>query len=436
MTTRREFLQTSTTAAVALSASAVASANEASDTLSVALIGCGGRGMGVGDTFRAEKNVKLTWVCDADRQRLEAAAKQFGVAGDHATTDLRKVLEDKSLDAVIIATPDHWHAPAAILACDAGKHVYVEKPCSHNFREGEMLVAAARKNKRVVQHGTQSRSSRLVADGIQMLREGIIGDVLVAKAWNVQRRGNIGRGTPGKAPEHVDYDNWIGPAPMVPFQANRFHYVWHWWHAFGTGDMGNDGVHDLDYAAWGLGVDTHPTRICGLGGKFAFDDDQEFPDTQNVVFQWDGDGTFGTRRQLIFELRIWTPNSPFGYDNAVEYYGTKGRMMLAKAGKCEVYNDRKELIADARPKTPYPMQDLGHAADFLDAIRTDRRPNADIEIGHRSAALCHLGNIAVRTGRTLNFDADKKIFTGDDEATKLLSREYRDGGHWAVPAGV
>ena len=433
MTTRRTFMQT-TSAGVALGASAVATANQANDRLSVALIGCGGRGPGVAEAMRSGRNVAVTHLCDPDRNRLEDNAKKFGVANDRAVTDMRKIFDDKSVDAVIIATPDHWHATAAIAACEAGKHVYVEKPCSHNFREGQLLVEAARKNKRVVQHGTQSRSSRLIADGIQMLREGIIGEVLVSKAWNVQRRGNIGKQQPGKAPSHVDYDCWVGPAAYLPYQSNRFHYTWHWWHNFGTGDMGNDGVHELDYAVWGLGVDDHPSQISGLGGKYAMDDDQQFPDTQTVVFEWPGE--VGNRRQLIFEMRLWSTNFPHNVDNGVEFYGTKGRMLLTKRGKREVYTDRNELIKDAQPKEPYPLKESNHYHDFVDAILNSRTPQAEIEIGHRSAALCHFGNIATRLGRSLEFDREKQIIVSDEEATRLLSREYRGGGHWAVPQGV
>ncbi len=434
MPTRRTFLQTSTAAGVALGTTAIASANAANNKLTVGLIGCGGRGPGVANGMRSGRDVEIAYVCDPDRTRLAARAKQFGVPGERAVTDMRKLLDDKSLDAVIVATCDHWHAPAAIAACEAGKHVYVEKPCSHNFREGQLLVEAARKHKCVVQHGTQSRSSQLIADGIAMLREGIIGDVLVSKAWNVQRRGSIGKAQPEKAPSHVDYDTWVGPAAFLPYQSNRLHYKWHWWRNFGTGDMGNDGVHELDYAVWGLGVDTHPTHIAGLGGKLAYDDDQEFPDTQNIVFEWPGG--VGQRKQLIFEMRLWSTSAPHGIDNGVEFYGTKGKMLLTKRGVREVYLDRNQRVPNAAPKEPYPLKESNHQHDFVDAIVEGRQPQADIEIGHRSSALCHLGNIAAQLGRSLQFDAEKQVIVGDEEATRLLSREYRDGGHWAVPQGV
>ena len=248
-------------------------------------------------------------------------------------TDLRRVLDDQSVDAVVVATPDHWHAPAAILACEAGKHVYVEKPQSHNLRESRLLLDAARRNQVVVQHGTQSRSNPLIAGAVQMLREGVIGDVLVAKAWNIQRRGNIGHEQPSEPPAGVDYDTWVGPAEFVPFQKNRFHYHWHWWYNFGTGDIGNDGTHEIDYARWGLGVEGLPATATGLGGKYFFDDDQEFPDTATCTFEWPGDGRVGSRRQLIFEMRLWSTNYPFNCDSGAEFYGTAGRMLVSKRGK-------------------------------------------------------------------------------------------------------
>ena len=416
---------------------ASARAAGSNEKVNLGVIGGGGRGSGVARQFAGEQDCEVTYVCDPDSKRAGRLADSLkGVRGNRAprvVTDLRKVLEDKSVDAVLVATPDHWHAPAAILACNAGKHVYVEKPCSHNVREGRLLVEAARRNKRVVQHGTQSRSMRLVADGIQMLREGIIGDVLIAKAWNVQRRGNIGHAKPSKPPSHVDYEMWLGPAPFVPFQANRFHYSWHWWYDFGTGDTGNDGVHEIDYARWGLGVKTHPSRVSALGGKYFFDDDQQFPDTQQIAFEYPGDGKIGNKRMLIWEMRIWSPNHPFNIDNGAEFYGTKGRMLLTKRGKIEVNDERKRRVDPKLKGEPASLH--SHHVDFLDAIRTGRRPNADIEIGHLSATLCHLGNIATRVGRTLEFDPAKEQIPGDDEANALLGRKYRDG-HWAVPKGV
>ncbi len=435
---RRQFLkQAGATAAGAAAGLQLAKASlraaGANERITIAQIGCGGQGSNLLERFAAECNV--AYVCDPDANRAQQAAKivvNSGQPSPKVVGDFRRILSDNAVDAVVVATPDHWHAPAAILFCEAGKHVYVEKPCSHNLREGRMLVEAARRNKRIVQHGTQSRSIPLIVDAVQMLREGIIGDVLVARAWNVQRRNNIGRAEPSAPPADLDYDMWVGPAEFLPYQSNRCHYNWHWWHNFGTGDMGNDGVHEIDYARWGLGVDTHPARISGLGGKYYFDDDQQFPDTQQVAFEYPDDGKVGHRKMLVWEMRIWSNNFPYNIDNGAEFFGTKGKMVLTKRGKVEVYGDGVKRIDAALKGARREVQ--AHHLDFLDAIRDDRRPNADIEIGHLSASLCHLGNIATRVGRTLQFDPQTEQIKGDDEANALLGRKYRDGGHWAMPS--
>src|SRR5436190_22919708 len=293
---RREFLELSSAAiaaAAALGAARTTAAQGANDKLLVGLIGCGNRGIHDAGLFKTTPNVELAYVCDLDESRRQNAVQKLGLESRRAVSDLRKILDDKSVDAVIVATPDHWHSPAAILACNAGKHVYVEKPISHNIREGRLLIEAAQRNKRLVQHGTQVRSTSMMIDAVKLLRDGIIGDVLVAKCWNIQRRRGIGHDKPGAPPTGLDYDTWVGPAPLVAYQKNRCHEGWHWWYDFGTGDMGNDGVHDVDYTRWGLGVETHPTKISAIGGKFFFDDDQQFPDTQQVAFEYPGTASRG-----------------------------------------------------------------------------------------------------------------------------------------------
>ncbi|AGA25325.1 Gfo/Idh/MocA family protein [Singulisphaera acidiphila] len=437
MSNRRTFLKqggAGLVGAAAVEWAGAASAAGADETLKVGLIGCGGRGLGLLKDFAALKGVEIAYVCDPDRLRVGAAsagAKLMGQATPKVVDDFRRVLDDKAVDAVIVATPDHWHAPAAILACDAGKHVYVEKPCCHNFREGQLLVAAAKRSGRVVQHGTQSRSNGFVAHAIQLLHDGLIGKVVVAKAINVQRRADIGHGSPGTPPPHFDYDLWVGPAPFVPYQSNRHHYTWHWWYDFGTGDMGNDGVHELDIARWGLGVETHPSTVASVGGKYVFDDDQQFPDTQYVLFEYPGDGKPGHRQQLVFEMRIWSAYQPEGFENGNIFYGTDGWMVLSKSGTIKVF-DRK---GRPRPIEGTPAKLPDHSQDFVNAIREGRRPTAEIGVGFISTALCHLGNISTRVGRTLHIDPASEQIVGDDEAARLLQRSYRDG-HWATPRGV
>jgi len=431
---RREFLKLTSVGLLvaARSGSLSVRAKGPNEKIVVGLIGCGGRGTHDANLFRKTPNVEVAYVCDVDDGRRQAAAKTFGIESARSVSDLRRILDDKSVDAVIVGTPDHWHSIASIVACDAGKHVYVEKPISHNIREGRLLVEAASRNKVQVQHGTQSRSTSTSMEAVNMLRNGIIGNVMVAKCWNIQRRGTIGRGQETAPPAGFDYDNWVGPATMIPYRTNRVHNRWTWWYHFGTGDMGNDGVHDIDYTRWGLGVDTHPSKVVALGGKFFFDDDQEFPDTQQVTFEYPGDGKPGDRKLLIYEQRLWSSNYPHNTDSGAEFYGTKGQMYLSRRGKLEILGERNQQIPH---KVKLEGQnDAAHVQNFCDAIRGEAKLNADALTGHLSTSLCHLGNIATRLGRSLNFDPVKEQIVGDEEANRLVRREYRD--HWATPKGV
>lgn len=418
-------------AALGLARTARAGANE---RIVMAAIGCGGQGTYLAKSFAGQDDVDVAYVCDPDAARGQRAAEAINsIAGrtPKVVADLRQVLDDKSVDAVTVATPDHWHGPATILACEAGKHVYVEKPAAHNVREGRLMIKAARRNNRVVQVGTQSRSAEHVKRAIQLLEGGAIGEVLVAKAWDSQRRNNIGHGSPSEPPAGFDYDLWLGPAPFVAFQSNRHHYNWHWWYDFGTGDMGNDGVHELDVARWGLGVKRHPSRVAAMGGKYFFDDDQQFPDTQYVAFEYDDADTKLGKKQLVFELRIWSPYVQEEHENGNAFYGTDGMLVLSKKGGWKLFGKGNELREQMGSSGLGPA----HHRDFIEAIHAGMRPSADIEIGHRSATLCHLGNIAARLGRSLEFDPEDEQFVEDREANRLVQRTYRDG-HWAVPDGV
>lgn len=427
---RREFMKvTSALCAASALYTATATGKGSNDKLVVGLIGCGGRGGHDAELFRKTTNVEVAYVCDVDDARRAAAASKFDIKPERSVADLRRILDDKSVDAVLVTTPDHWHSIAAILACDAGKHVYVEKPISHNIREGRLLVEASTRNKTLVQHGTQSRSTSMMIEAVKMLRDGVIGDVKVAKCWNIQKRGSIGRGQDTAPPPGFDYDNWVGPAMMIPYRTNRVHNRWTWWYHFGTGDMGNDGVHDIDYTRWGLGVETHPSRIVALGGKYNFDDDMEFADTQQVTFEYPGDGQPGSKRMLIYEQRLWSTNYPHNTDSGAEFYGTKGQMYLSRRGKLEILSDRNQQI----PVTVKleAQNDVAHVQNFCDAIRQGAKLNADALTGHLSTSLCHLGNIATRLGRSLVFDPQKEQIIGDEEANALTKRPYRD--HWAKP---
>ena len=393
----------------------------------LAVIGVGGRGSSLLRTVAETTKAKVTHLCDIDQARLERSqqlATKLGYGTVKGNADMRRVFEDKEVDAVIIATPDHWHAPAAILACDAGKDVYVEKPISHNLREGRLLVEAARRNKRIVQAGTQARSRPNTMKAIEIARSGRLGRNLIAKAWNTQLRKNIGHAQPAPVPAGVDYDLWVGPAEFVPYKPNRFHYDWHWSWNFGTGDMGNDGAHQLDIARWALGL-TSPKRISGMASKYFFDDEQQTPDTMNMTFDY-GD------KAILWEMRIWTPYTLEGIDNGVAVYGTDAQMHIGDWNRKWGYR-----IIDKSDKVVEESQEGGpetHMLNFVECVMSRAKPNCEIEEGHLSNSLCHLGNICARTGRNFNFDGAREAISGDSEANGMLRRKYRQ--HWATPKGV
>ena len=389
----------------------------------LAQIGAGGQGNSLARRFHQQKEVEVAYVCDPDSMRCNKSVKTLG-AGSKPIGDFRKALDDPSVDAVFIATPDHWHVPAALLALEAGKHVYVEKPCSHNVAEGRKLVDLAKKKNAVVQHGTHSRSLKLLANGIQALRENVIGEVRVAKAWNVQRRGEIGKVRPSKPPNGLDYDTWVGPAEMIPYQSNRHHYNWHWWYNFGTGDAGNDGVHELDIARWGLGVQSHPSTAAALGGKLSFNDDQQFPDTQFANFSFPQQ-----KQQLSFEMRLWSKYGLMGTDNGNAFYGEGGWMLMSKRGILRVFDEQNRERDDFKLPDLHPSE---HTVNFVRALRGEETLAAPIEEGHWSSTLCHLANISTRVGATLEFDPASEAITNHQEAARLLSRDYRD--HWGRPS--
>ena len=427
---RRAFLHGAGSTLAVLATGAVQPAG-VQNRLVVGLIGAGGMGTHHLRLLAARADIRVAYVCDVDHQRLAAAAKlvetQSGKA-PQAVGDLRRILDDRAVDAVFIATPDHWHAPASVLALDAGKHVYVEKPCCHNIYEGQCMVAAVQRSGKKLQVGTQSRSTDVVREAMQRIVEGAIGEILVAKAWNSQKRSSIGKSQPASPPPHLDFDMWLGPAPVVPYRPNMLHGIWRWWYDFGCGDIGNDGVHDLDVACWGLQVNTHPVVVTCLGGKYYFDDDQQFPDTQYAIFEYEVEQSSGKRKQLVFEQRIWSPYVQEGYENGAAFYGTEGMLIIGHSVGWKLYGPRNKLIAERTG----PADLAAHHQNFFDAIRDDVPLNADVLAGHRAATLVHLANISARVGRTLHFDPAAHQITNDAEAAPLVKRRYREG-HWAVP---
>jgi predicted dehydrogenase len=398
------------------------------DRIRLAMIGVRGRGRALTQEFLNVPGVEIAALVDPDARVFERVSK---VVDDktgrkpvvHA--DLRRVLEDKNIDAVVVATPDHWHGPATLLACAAGKDVYVEKPCSHNLREGRLMVDASVRHQRIVQVGTQARSRGTTQQAIDYIHSGKIGKVRMAKAWNVQLRDNIGHQPDATPPKEVDYDLWVGPATLLPYRENRFHYNWHWWWNFGTGDMGNDGVHQMDIARWALRVDA-PVAAAGWASKVFFDDDQQTPDSMNITFTYPGG------EAMIFEQRIWTPYGMSDQENGVAIYGSEGMVEIGRwSGKWgyRVFDAKGKLV-----DTVQAAGDEGHAQNFADCLRSRKLPNATIATGHTSTLHAHLGNIIARTGRNLKFDPATERIAGDPEATRLLGRSYRK--HFATPAGL
>ncbi|HET6880167.1 MAG TPA: Gfo/Idh/MocA family oxidoreductase [Pirellulales bacterium] len=417
---RRTFLGQAAAASAALavwSETSAEDARSANDRLVVAVIGTNGRGQALAKGFASQPNCSVAYICDVDQRAIGKGIEAVGTqasASPVGLQDFRKALDDQAVDAVAIATPDHWHAPAAILACSAGKHVYVEKPASHNGREGELMVAAARKHQRVVQLGTQRRSSAGMIEAIERVHKAEFGRVLFARGWINSTRPSIGHGKEAAVPANLDYSLWQGPAPERPYRDNLVHYNWHWFWNWGTGELGNNGIHALDVCRWGLEVDSPQSVVCG-GGRFHFDDDQETPDTQIVTYNF-GD------KAINWEHRTWSRRGFEGDTFGVVFYGEAGSLVIGSSGY-KVYDMAGKLMNEAAMHT----DDASHIGNFLSCIRAGGRPNAEIEEGVKSTNLCHLGNIAYRTGRTVKFDPKAKRIVGDEEQLALWSREYRPG---------
>ncbi len=432
---RREFLQTATAAAALWAAGRDTHAAASQAPVRLGLIGPGGMGSHHLSRLVHRKDVEIRWLCDVDRSRLQKAVdtvKSTTGKTPLADSDLRRVLDDPQVEAVMIATPDHWHVPASLLALAAGKHVYVEKPVSHNIREGQLLAAAVEKTGLVLQVGTQSRSTDFVREAVERVRKGEIGEVLVAKAWNCQLRTSIGKRESTPPPDYLDFDTWQGPAPRGEFRTNIHPANWRWWHAYGCGDIGNDGVHDIDVALWGLNPGTHPNRVTSIGGKYFFDDDQEFPDTQYAICEYAPSGSGGRALQLVFEQRIWSPYTQEGYSNGGAFYGTEGMLVIGHSHGWKMYGKRNKLIAERTGRSDLDA----HHKNFFDAIRTPgTKIHADITAANQAATIVHLANISAQVGRTVNFDPQQETILNDAEANAMIRREY-ETDHWSVPKGV
>jgi predicted dehydrogenase len=414
---RRIFLKTSALVGAAATLPRLTSLNaqSANNRVRVAVVGVNGRGMNHVSAFSHLPGVEIAYICDVDTRALAKGLAGVEQAGGKAkgVSDFRKIFDDKSVDALSFAVPNHWHAPATILACAAGKHVYVEKPGSQNPHESELMVAAMKKHKRIVQQGTQRRSWTWVQEAIERIHKGDIGNVRFARTWYNNARGTIGTGKHVPVPDWLDYSMWQGPAPERPFVDNLVHYQWHWrWH-WGNGEIGNNGIHFLDVARWGLQVD-HPKRATCTGGRYHFKDDQETPDTAIATFDFGDKG-------ITFDSQSCDPHGTENSQAGIMFYGDKGTLVIGSASY-KIYDGKNKQI-DERKNTSGDKQ---HFGNFIDCVRSGQKPNADIEECQKSTMLCHLANIAYRTGHAVDFDPVKKI-VGDKEAMKLWKREYRHG---------
>ena len=451
---RRDFLKTSAlvgaAAAMALPSvgqSASSPTSSPADRIRVAVVGLGGRGREshCGALMQMEKdNVEIAGLCDCDETRLHAAAKKVSDQTGKTPAlfaDYRKVLEDKSIDAVSLATPNHWHALQTIWACQAGKDVYVEKPGSHNISEGRKMVEAARKYKRIVQHGTQIRSSPKIREGVEQLKAGAIGDVYMARGIAFKTRRGMAR-TPKPVPKGMNWDMWVGPAAMEDY-TDLAVFRWRFVKNFGNGEIGDQGVHQLDLIRWGLGIETHPVKVQSMGGRLAFPDEgEDTPGSQVFACQ------YADKNILVsFETRDWYTNSEAGmgiehpfvdHRNVVGviFFGSKGYMIFPDYSSYFTYLGANRKPGPSGMVPGNPFMDLEHFQNWIAAVRSRDagQLNAEIEQGHLSSTLPHLANIAYATGRTLKFDPAKEVFQADDEANALLTRKYREP--YVVPKEV
>ncbi len=433
---RRHFLQAAaaTWAAGTLGTSARAEQAAPNDRIGVAVAGIRGRGGALLALLDAQPDVEVRYVCDVDESvlnRQAAAVAESTGRRPEAIKDFRRALDDPGVKALVLGTPDHWHAIPTILACQSGRDVYVEKPDGHNAIEGRTMVAAAKKYGRVVQLGTQARSGPHVLRAMEYIAKGSLGRVRFAKAWESARQGSIGHPPDGTPPPGVDYDLWLGPAPLRPFNPRRFHGSWRWFFDYGTGDLGNDGVHRLDIARWGLEtalaatgekLPAVPERVSAHGGKLYFDDDQEWPDTLMATYDY-GNSV------LTYEMRIWNPYPMEGESEGAAVFGDQGYLVIGN-GRWRAFGGDAKPVAEEQGG----YNDEGHVCNFLECMRTRARPAADLEtVGHPSSLLCHLGNAAWRAGRTLRFDPATYTILDHPEDGKYLSRpEYRKP--WLLPA--
>ncbi|MBQ18499.1 MAG: dehydrogenase [Planctomycetaceae bacterium] len=407
----------------------------ANERVRVGVVGAGGRALSLNRSFAENAFAEIVTIADLDPRRLPRAVEDvYRLQGSKpkTTNDFRHLIDDPSLDAIVVGTPDHWHAIPSIMACLAGKDVYVEKPDSHNIVEGMRMVAAMRKHKRIIQMGSQHRSTKRLQSALEYIKTGALGRCLVAKAWESSRQGSIGHPKDSRVPAGINYDMWCGAAPKKPFNVNRFHGRWRWFFDYGTGDLGNDGVHRLDMAvaafqaaceAQGESPLGLPSAISASGGKWYFDDAQEFPDTLQVTYQYAGQSP----RILTYEMRVWCPYQYLGESEGSAVFGDKGYIVLGNR-RWRAFDRSGQVAAGEGDSHERP-----HVQNFIECIKSRKKPYCDLEtVGHPASVLCHSGNISARLGRQLHLDTKTEMFKDDKQANALRGRpEWRKP--WVLP---
>ncbi|MDZ4702052.1 MAG: Gfo/Idh/MocA family oxidoreductase [Rhodothermales bacterium] len=431
---RRTFVKTATAAGLGLGLTgpfrSIRGARSANSTVVVAVMGVNGRGGALANAFAQTTGSEVGFICDVDERAMAksiADVRQRQTREPKGVKDFRSLLDGNDIDALVIAAPDHWHAPAALMAMQAGKHVYVEKPCGHNPREGELLIAAQKKYGKVVQMGTQQRSAPESIEIIQAIHEGLIGEARYAKCWYANTRGSIGKGKSMEVPSWLDFDLWQGPAPRRPYQDNLVHYNWHWFWNWGTGESLNNGTHEVDVCRWALGVD-YPVRVASNGGRFHFNDDWEFYDTQVMSFDFAGGKT------ITWEGRSCNGLPFYDRGRGATIHGTEGTVLLDREGYIVYDLAGKEIKRQMRQESTDALNTVGadgltdiHIQNFVDAVRDGKRLNTPIEMGHQSVLLCHLGNIAQYTGTTLECDPTNGHVKNDAIMKQMWGRTYEPG---------
>jgi predicted dehydrogenase len=417
--------------ALGFSAKSYSQIKGANTKLNFGVAGVHSRGLAHISSILALENITIGYICDVDSKVAEKAAliveKATGKKPE-IYADIRKLFEKNDLDVLSIATPDHWHAPMTILAVQAGKHVYVEKPVCHNLHEAELLIELSKKYKNVVQYGCQGRSGMQNAEGVKDLHDGLIGDVYFAKAWYVADRKGIGHGKKAAVPEWLNWDIFQGPAPREDYRDNVVHYNWHWFNTWGTGELGNNGIHQLDACRWALGVD-YPEKVTSYGGRYHFVDDWQFADSQIVDYK------FSNGLVIQWEGRSCNAYPVYDAPNGIMFSGTKGTIqILPENDKYVAFDMDNKIIKEFKGEEFEDVNKMGggsldgkHFTNLVATIRNEAKQHAPIAQGAISTSLCHLGNISQKLERTLKVNPKNGKILDDDEAARMSSRQYEPG---------